>query len=187
MLEGYDSCQILVSHTAAGSLRDGFTSQRSLCIQRGACSASVHLCIFRLHHVIRGPARPRSPVHSMVHKPRTSVTVTRVAQLQRRAVVACKCNGSTVATYRVAITWLFNLLALQLYNHHAIVYLLEGTEAGAPSNDKPNLPRCRPTAGLARAICSSRAGRPRSRERGLDRARGPRAAPRGPGLWASGG
>ena len=29
-----------------------------------------------------------------------------------RAVVACTCNGSTVATYRIAITWLFNLLAL---------------------------------------------------------------------------
>jgi hypothetical protein len=25
MLEGYDSCQILVNHTTAGSLRDGFT------------------------------------------------------------------------------------------------------------------------------------------------------------------
>ena len=63
-------------------------------------------------------ARPRSPVHSTVHKP-CSVTVTRCT-IAVRAVVACTCNGSTVATYRVAITWLFNLLALQLTISHRL-------------------------------------------------------------------
>lgn len=45
MLEGYDSCQILVNHTAAGSLRDGFTLQCSLCIQRGAVYYGERGCI----------------------------------------------------------------------------------------------------------------------------------------------
>jgi hypothetical protein len=63
MLEGYDSCQILVNHTAAGSLRDGFTLQCSLCIQRGAVYYGERGCIQRALRL-----RLRSPSPSW-HKP----------------------------------------------------------------------------------------------------------------------